>query len=476
MENHITELLKKLYYDTFNTTPENITAITGSGSNRKYYRLGGKSNTVIGVYNSDKKENSAFIYLSHHFSDKDLPVANVLATDLSNGIYLLEDLGDTDLFSIISQRYNNNEVNENSIDLYKKSLSYLIKFQIQGIEGLDTKMCYPRGSFDRQSILWDLNYFKYYFAKLTHVDFDEQKLEDDFNTFADLLLDTDTDFFMYRDFQSRNIMIKNGNPYFIDFQGGRKGALQYDIASLLYDAKADVPQEIRNELLDYYITELSKYTKIDETEFKEYFYAYVIIRIMQAMGAYGFRGFYEKKTSFLQSIPFALKNLEWLLNNIKLKVEVPTLWNVLNLLISSDKLKKFGNKQFTITINSFSYKKGIPKDNSGNGGGFVFDCRALPNPGRYEEYKTMTGKDNTVIEFFEKRQVVADFIDKISSIVDISIENYIQRKFSHLLLNFGCTGGQHRSVYCAEQVLKNIAGKFDINVILTHTEENNWMR
>ena len=323
-------------------------------------------------------------------------------------------------------------------------------------------------------MLWDLHYFKYYFLKLTQTPFDEQKLEDDFTTLIEFLLSTKIDFFMYRDFQSRNIMLKNDELYFIDYQGGRKGALQYDVASLLYDAKANIPQQIRDELLEHYLSTLNQIIKVDKDEFKKLYYGYVLIRILQAMGAYGFRGIYEKKAHFLKSIPYAVNNIEYLLSNNLLPHGLNELNSALNHILKNRSLRKFisieDSEKLTVSINSFSYKSSIPVDLSGNGGGFVFDCRSLHNPGRYDEFKMLTGKDESVIEYLNKQLDVQEFLSDITSIIERTINTYTQRGFSHLMINFGCTGGQHRSVYCAERLAEYLNKIIDANVILQHTE------
>jgi hypothetical protein len=319
---------------------------------------------------------------------------------------------------------------------------------------------------------WDLSYFKYYFLKLAQIDFDEQALEDDFQAFTDFLLKAPRDYFLYRDFQSRNIMISNDKLYFIDFQGGRKGALQYDVASLLYDAKAGIPVEIREELLEHYIQNLKKYFSIDPAEFKSLYYGYVLIRIMQAMGAYGFRGFYEKKAHFLASIPYALQNMKEVLSFLELPMKLPTLIPVLKKLTESQRLMEIGTSRnkLKVSINSFSYKRGIPVDETGHGGGFAFDCRALENPGRYEQYKKHTGKDLRVIEFLKKDEDVQRFITNVTQIIEISIDNYLKREFNNLMINFGCTGGQHRSVFMAEYFAEYLRNKYNVNVALRHRE------
>jgi hypothetical protein len=321
-------------------------------------------------------------------------------------------------------------------------------------------------------MMWDLNYFKYYFLKLAKVSFDEQLLEDDFQKFCDYLLDVDNNFFLYRDFQSRNIMLKDKDIYFIDYQGGRKGALQYDVASLLYDAKANIPEHIRKQLLKHYIDELQNYIKIDEQKFIQQYYGYVLIRIMQAMGAYGFRGFYERKEHFLKSIPYAIKNMKYILDNVELPIKIPALLDVLNNVVGSKWLENIGKEKnnLKVRINSFAYKKGIPGDAKGNGGGFVFDCRGILNPGRIDEFKQLTGKDKRVQEFLENKTGINDFLTNVFVMVDRTVENYLNRNFTDLLVNFGCTGGQHRSVYCAEKLSKHLEDKFDISIILNHRE------
>ncbi len=467
------QLLTGLFHSWSGEKPAGITALPQSGSYREYYRIKSQNKTALGVYNSDKKENTAFISFTNHFKSVGLNVPAILAEDRDNDVYLLEDLGDTTLFAHLSEKRKSGEFTEDLVGTYKKVLDKLPLFQVRAAAGLDYSVCYPRAAFDRQSMMWDLNYFKYYFLKLAKIPFDEQALEADFQAFCDYLLKTNCDFFLYRDFQSRNIMLVDGEPYFIDYQGGRKGALQYDLASLLYDAKADIPQNIRRELLLYYISVLKNYHPVNEKSFIDLFYGYVLIRIMQAMGAYGFRGFYEKKEHFLKSIPFAVANLEWLLNNIALPVKIPALLDVLSKLVHSKELKKYSAEtKFTyhlkLSVNSFSYRKGLPNDKSGNGGGFVFDCRAVHNPGRYDEYRLLTGKDTEIIKFLESQEDTEAFFKNVVSIVEQSVDVYLKRRFTDLMVNFGCTGGQHRSVYFAERLAKHFKNRDDIVVDLHH--------
>ncbi len=473
-----TNILNKLFTEWSGYKPKSIIKLRESGSNREYYRLQANNKSAIGVVNDCFEENTAFIEFSKHFKNKGINVPEIYKVDLKNNCYLIEDLDNTTLYDYLQQNRKSSTFPKKFVELYKKILCELQKIQIDASKDLNYNLCFPRPAFDNQSMNWDLNYFKYYFLKLANISFHEQLLEDDFNTLINFLLDTDTAFFLFRDFQSRNIMLKNDDIYFIDYQGGRKGSLQYDIASLLYDAKADIPQNIREELLDFYIESLNKnYFTVDKNTFTEKYYGYVLIRLMQAMGAFGFRGFFERKTHFLQSIPYALKNLQYIIENINLPIEIPHLYNCFNKIITSEKLQKIGNhavtdSSLTVTINSFSYKKGIPQDNSGNGGGFVFDCRAIHNPGRYDEYKNMNGTHSEVISFFETKTNMHEFLKNIFELVDNSINIYINRNFTNLAVNFGCTGGQHRSVYAAEQLAKHLSEKFNINIKLTHIEQN----
>ncbi|MBN2681521.1 MAG: phosphotransferase [Bacteroidales bacterium] len=432
----------------------------------------------MGVYNEDIKENEAFFSFTKTFLKHGLNVPAILGTEKEKKIYLLQDLGDLTLFSFLTEARKEKGFSSKIIEVYKKVLEKLPEFQIVAGKNIDYSKCYPRDSFDRQSMMWDMNYFKYYFLKLAKIPFDEQLLEDDFHKFADFLLQADSNYFLYRDFQSRNIMLVDGEPYFIDYQGGRKGALQYDVASLLYDAKADIPQIIRNQLLEFYLNELEKYIKFDKEQFRNHYYGYVIIRIMQAMGAYGFRGFYEKKKHFLASIPYAMENLRWIVENVEIPVEVPNLIKVLKEVSNSEKLKKLAPKvnpektsALTVSITSFSYKKGIPVDETGNGGGFVFDCRAIHNPGKYDEYKELTGMDLPVQQFLAGEQEMDDFLTGVFMLVDQSVEKYISRGFQNLMVNFGCTGGQHRSVYSAEMLAKHLKSKYPVKIILKHREQ-----
>jgi aminoglycoside/choline kinase family phosphotransferase len=432
--------LKQMYSKWCGEEAEKLTPLAKSGSDRQYYRIVSENHQALGVYNPDARENLAFIEFSKHFLEKGIKVPTIYAEDMRNHIYLIEDLGDITLFNYLTldKAQNQGSFSKNLLNNYEQIVSQLPKLQIEAGKDLDYSICYPRSDFDKQSMLWDLNYFKYYFLKLGGILFDEQALEDDFQRFADYLLTTDRNFFLYRDFQSRNIMLKDGEVYFIDYQGGRRGALQYDLASLLYDAKADIPQNYREHLLEYYMDELGTYLNVDRNQFKEYFHGFVLIRILQALGAYGFRGFYEKKAHFLASIPYALDNLKNLLSEANFPLALPTLIPVLTQVAESTKLRSLADdpNKLTVQVNSFSFKRGVPVDESGHGGGYVFDCRALPNPGRYEQYKELTGRDLSVIDFLDKEEDVHAFFKQVSTLVCQSVDNYLKRGFDYLTVKF----------------------------------------
>lgn len=466
--------LIQLFENHFNEKAESVEMLPASGSYREYCRIKSHGRTVIGACNADVKENTAFLAFTSHFKKNGLPVPAVFAVTADLRKYLLEDLGDTTLFDFLSATREKEGFSENIISEYKKVLQILPRIQILAGKDLDYSVCYPRAAFDKQSMMWDLNYFKYYFLKLAKIQFDEQALEDDYQAFCEFLLSAESDFFLYRDFQSRNVMLKNQEVWFIDYQGGRRGALQYDLASLLYDGKADIPEIVRQQLYDFYVEELKKYIPVDNSRFAAYYKGFVLIRIMQAMGAYGFRGFYEKKEHFLKSIPFALKNLEYLLADLKLPVELPELLKVLNDLTQSEILKEIGRTKtnLTVTVTSFSYKKGYPADLSGNGGGHVFDCRALNNPGRYPELAAFTGKDIEIQQFLEQKSEIGMFLNAVKQIVDQSVKVYLEREFTNLSVSFGCTGGRHRSVYSAEKIAEYLRNNYPVNVVVTHREMN----
>jgi aminoglycoside/choline kinase family phosphotransferase len=468
------EVLKKLFEQHFHSPPVRVQPLQGDlgGSGRKIIRLSSEKATAIGILYSVREENVAFLEFSKHFRRHGLPVPQIYAEDLTHGAYLQEDLGDSTLYEFLSKNRTGADVAPEVVEAYRKVVAVLPRFQIEAGSDLNYKVCYPISSFDRQSIAWDLNYFKYYFLRLAGISFNEQALEDDFGRLTEFLLSARRDYFLYRDFQSRNIMLRNGDPFFVDYQGGRKGALQYDIASLLYDAKADLPPELRQQLLDHYLDRLAGFIELDREAFLQYYYAYVFVRIMQALGAYGFRGFYERKPHFLQSVPYALKNLRWLLHNVRLPIELPTLMGSFHSMLASEKLQGLAaeSENLVVRIFSFSFHQSLPTDETGNGGGFVFDGRSLPNPGREERFKSLTGKDAPVIEYLQQQEGVHQFLASVLSLVDASISTYQQRHFKNLMVSFGCTGGQHRSVYLAEQLAKRLRTRNDLEVILRHLE------
>ena len=468
------DVLKKLFEQHFHFPVERVAPVQGElgGSGRKIMRLTGKGSSAIGILYGVREENVAFLEFSRHFRRHGLPVPEIYGEDLDSGAYLEEDLGDTSLFELLSNNRKGENIAPDVVDAYRRAIATLPRFQVEAGRDLNYKVCYPRGSFDRQSISWDLNYFKYYFLRLAGIPFSEQALEDDFSRLTKFLLSAPRDYFLYRDFQSRNIMLRDGQPYFLDYQGGRKGALQYDVASLLYDAKADLPAELRQQLLDHYLETLRGFVDVKREVFLQHYYAYVYIRIMQALGAYGFRGFYERKVHFLQSVPYALKNLRWLLHNVTLPVALPTLLEAFHSMLRSEKLQGLASDadNLVVRIVSFSFHRGLPKDETGNGGGFVFDGRSLPNPGREEQFKALTGKDAPVIEYLNQQDSAHQFLASVMALVDASVGNYQQRGFKNLMVSFGCTGGQHRSVYLAEQVAKRLRGRSGLEVVVTHRE------
>ena len=468
------DVLKKLFEQHFHAPPEHVVPLQGElgGSGRKIIRLANEKHCAIGILYGVREENVAFLEFSKHFRRHGLPVPEIYAEDLTHGAYLEEDLGDTTLFEFLSKSRSGGNIAPEVVEAYRKVVAVLPRFQVEAGRDLNYKVCYPISSFDRQSIAWDLNYFKYYFLRLAGIPFNEQALEDDFSRLTEFLLSAPRDYFLYRDFQSRNILLRNGDPFFVDYQGGRKGALQYDIASLLYDAKADLPPDLRQQLLDHYLDRLSSFIKLDRAAFMQHFYPYVYIRIMQALGAYGFRGFYERKAHFLQSVPYALKNLRWLLHNVRLTIPLPALMNAFKDMLSSEKLQGLATDadNLVVRIFSFSFHQSLPKDETGNGGGFIFDGRSLPNPGREERFKTLTGKDAPVIEYLQQQESVHQFLASVLSLVDASIGTYQQRRFKNLMVSFGCTGGQHRSVYLAEQLAKRLRARSGLEVVVRHLE------
>lgn len=468
------EVLEKLFEQHFHGPMGRVQPLQGElgGSGRKVIRLVGEKGSAIGILYGVREENLAFLEFSRHFRRHHLPVPEIYAEDLDQGAYLEEDLGDTTLFDFLSKNRAGETVAPDAVKAYRKVVVVLPRFQVEAGRDLNYKVCYPRASFDRQSIAWDLNYFKYYFLRLAGIPFNEQALEDDFSRLTKFLLSANRDYFLYRDFQSRNVMLREGQPFFVDYQGGRRGALQYDIASLLYDAKADLPPELRLQLLDHYLDELAGFVDQGRDAFMQHYYAYVYVRIMQALGAYGFRGFYERKVHFLQSVPYALKNLRWLLANVQLPIALPTLMDAFKSMVASEKLRGLASEgeHVTVRIFSFSFHRELPKDESGHGGGFVFDARSIPNPGREERFKALNGKDGPVIDYLNHQESVHQFMANVISLVDGSVSAYQRRGFKNLMVSFGCTGGQHRSVYLAEQLAKYLRDRSGVEVVVQHRE------
>jgi len=450
-----------------------ILPMPSSGSNRIYFRViftdKSTKNSLIASYNNDVNENIAHSSFTHHFSSIGFNVPKIYAHDDSNHYFLLQDLGNITLFSILQTNP------EKAINYYKTVIEDLIDFQVKGIKNIDLDVAYPVKEFNKRSILWDLNYFKYYFVKPHNINFNENLLEDDFDKFADLLLTADLDYFNYRDFQARNIMIYDDKPWYIDFQGGRRGALQYDLVSLLYQAKANLSEDTKLLLYNHYITTLNTKLPGSTNAFEKLYPSFIYFRLMQVMGAYGFRGMVQHKAHFLQSIPMVIKSLSNELHKSVIGLELPELNNIFNQILSLNySIFNENDNKLTININSFSFKKkGIPIDITGNGGGHVFDCRSLPNPGRIAELRDYTGLQEPVIDYLSKQDEVNEFLKNSINIIEQSIDNYRKRKFTNLQINFGCTGGRHRSVYSASKIAKYVKNKYpDVTVIVSHLEIN----
>lgn len=470
---YLMDVLAQLFEQHFGRPAEKVQPLQGQlgGSGRAILRLTGGEASAVGIVYPVREENAAFLEFTRHFRKHGLPVPEIYIEDLKLGAYLEEDLGDITLFDFLNQHRDGDRIEPPVVEAYRKVIEVLPRFQIEAARDLNYKVCYPRGSFDRQSISWDLNYFKYYFLRLAGVSFSEQALEDDFGRLTRFLLAAPRDYFLYRDYQSRNVMLRDGQPYFLDYQGGRKGALQYDVASLLFDGKADLPPDLRQELLDHYLDTLPKYANVSREAFMEHYYAFVYVRIMQALGAYGFRGFYERKVHFLQSVPYALKNLRWLAHNVKLPIALPALMNAFTAMLGSEKLMAIASENLTVRIYSFSFHRDAPSDVTGNGGGFVFDARALPNPGRDERLRPFTGKDTPIIDYLNQQEIVHRFFSNVAALVETSVASYQKRGFKSLMISFGCTGGQHRSVFLAELLARHLrAGNSNLDVVVRHME------
>lgn len=465
-----TELLAQLYQSYTGEAPTSIEPLPGAGSNRKYFRLKGKE-SLIGVYGTSTEENRAFIYMARHFSQKGLPVPRILAEAADQSAYLQDDLGDISLFQLIKQGRESGNFSDEETNILKRTIRLLPQIQFEGSKEMDFSYCYPLATFNRRSVLWDLNYFKYCFLKATGLEFQENLLEDDFERMADTLLQIEPQVFMYRDFQSRNVMIREGKPYFIDFQGGRKGPFYYDVASFLWQAKANYPDSLRQELLNEYLDALRPYHTIDKEQFLTTLRHFVLFRTLQVLGAYGFRGYFEKKAHFIQSVPYASENLRQLLETDF--PEYPYLCLTLRKLTELPQFASIRNRRkLTVRVMSFSYKKDIPEDPSGNGGGYVFDCRAVHNPGKYEQYKQLTGRDKPVIDFLEQDGEILQFLEHVDALADAHVHRFLERGFTNLSICFGCTGGQHRSVYSAEHVAHHLNEKLGVRIHLIHREQH----
>jgi aminoglycoside/choline kinase family phosphotransferase len=477
--NTILDQLTTLFGKNNNAPITSIDKLPQAGSDRYYFRIHTADKNYIATYGSNIKENETFIYFSEQFAKKQLATSHILYVAEDKSCYIQEDFGSTCLLDKLEQLGFTAEVYE----LYKKSLEQLALLQVKGHEVINYNKCLTNSVFGKQAIMADLLYFKYYFLDALARPYDKQKLIDDFEALSNYLSHTEYKYFMFRDFQSRNIMIsKDDSVHFIDYQGGMNGAPQYDVASLLWQAKANLKDEWKQRLLVDYMDAFEKVVdqQLDREVFHSQYNGYVLIRLLQVLGAYGFRGLFERKAHFLTSIPLALQNLKWFVNNQSLGIAVPEFKKVLDLCISDEVIKEFTPIQASestpllVTINSFSYKKGIPADISDNGGGFVFDMRGILNPGRFDDYKHLSGLDKPVKDFLEQQTQMPVFLNSAFTIVDIAVTDYIKRDFASLMINFGCTGGQHRSVFAAEALARHLRNKFKVKIELTHTNKENW--
>jgi aminoglycoside/choline kinase family phosphotransferase len=481
------EAIKELYKKWKGIEPASTDLLPQSGSERRYFRLHGPEGSTIGTYGANIKENETFIYFSRHFNEAGLSVPEILAVSDDRQYYLQQDFGDVSLLNRLEAEGFTPAI----YTLFRQSLIALAELQVKGHQGLDYSNCLTNEEFGKQAIMADLLYFKYYFLDALRKPYDKQKLIDDFEALSNYLTHTEYKYFMFRDFQSRNIMVvpaeKAGEAdtvHFIDYQGGMRGAPQYDVASMLWQARANLPDEWKEKLLDDYITGFENIVGqgVDRTVFRSQYNGYVLIRLLQVLGAYGFRGLFERKAQFLTSIPLALRNLRDFFNNQSVGISLPEFRKVLDICVADEVIEQFTPTQATeetpllVKINSFSFRKQIPADDSGNGGGFIFDCRGILNPGRVESMKTRTGRDKDVKDFLEQQTKMPEFLNSVFDIVDITVEEYIKRGFESLMVSFGCTGGQHRSVYAADAMARHLKNKFRVMIELTHIEQEakNW--
>lgn len=472
----ISENIRSFYQSFTSDDIENFEKLPKSGGDRVYFRITTPSKSHILTYNENIKENEAFLHFTEHFQKINAPVPEIYLKHPDGKMYIQQDFGAVSLLNELEKNGQNDYV----YTLFQKSLKSLASLQIRGIKDFDFSYCLTSKEFGKQAIMSDLLYFKYYFLDTLKIPYDKEKLIDNFETLSSYLTHADHKFFMFRDFQSRNIYVQNNEVHFIDYQGGMKGALQYDVASLLWQARANLTEDWKNSLLEYYMDCVGEILNepIDRTEFVNQYNGYVLIRLMQVLGAYGFRGLFERKAQFLTSIPLALTNLKWFAANKKMGVSLPEYERIVQLIVKDEVVDRFRPIQATddtpliVKINSFSYiKSGYPPDSSKNGGGFVFDCRGLLNPGRFEEYKTLTGRDKPVMDFLEQQTKMPEFMNGVFNAVDISVEEYIKRGFSSLMVNFGCTGGQHRSVYAADALTRYLRNKYHVKIELNHIEQ-----
>ncbi|MBI2730056.1 MAG: phosphotransferase [Sphingobacteriales bacterium] len=473
----------KAFFESWKPGPDTtIQTLPQAGSNRHYFRVFQNNSSYIVTFNpTNVPENNAFIEFSRHFFIKQLPVPEILHADAEKKHYIQSDLGDISLFQLVQQHGYNDYI----FELYKKSFAQLARLQVEGGQNLDYNNCIATKSFDKHAIYSDLLYFKYYFLRALQLPYDKNLLLNDFEMLSSYLVQEDHKFFMHRDCQSRNVMVKDDRVYFIDYQGGMQGALQYDVASMLWQARAALPYDWRDELYDYYYNHVNTLlgNRLHKPYFKDNYDGFVLIRMLQTLGAYGFRGLFERKPHFISSIPFALKNLRWFLQNKNIPIRLPELQKILwaiaddKIIERYDTIKAGPECKLKVKVSSFSYKKGMPEDLSGNGGGFVFDCRGIYNPGRQEEFKKLTGRDKEVQEFLLHESEMPSFLQYVYGIVDITVQDYIKRGFENLMISFGCTGGQHRSVFAADSLAKHLQEKFNVVTEIHHIEQEskNWI-
>ena len=472
--------INNLYKTVNNIDWDEISKIPQSGGDRVYFRITQGQQSWIATYNLNLRENETFIEFANHFYAKGLPVPQILAVNEDKSIYIQSDLGSVSLLEVLEKEGKTEHV----FSLFQKSLSALAKLQVQGGAGLDYNYCLTSKEFGKHAILTDLLYYKYYFLDALQYPYDKQALINEFELLSDQLASKDLNHFLFRDFQSRNIIVSKDEVYFIDFQGGMQGGLSYDVASLIWQAKAELSNEWKEKLVDYYISEVQKLlpSKMDETKFRKQYNGFVLLRLLQVLGAYGFRGLFERKAHFLTSIPLGLNNLKNFLAFSPISNDTPVFAGILNWMVSDEVVQRFtppvANEQtpLVVTINSFSYKKGLPKDETENGGGFIFDMRGILNPGRFDEYKKLAGIHKPVQDFLEQRTKMNTFLNSVWDLIDITVENYLERGFESLQINFGCTGGQHRSVFAAEQTARHLRNKYKVKVVLEHTNKDNWVK